>query len=51
MEKINFVSGGTYFDKPLLKALDIMEAYKDRTSKFILCFMTDGACYYPETAI
>lgn len=51
MEHIKFGSGENDFDAPLIQALEIMEAYKGRTNKFILCFMTDGVWTYPEKAI
>lgn len=51
VELIKFTGGNNDFNKPLWMALKFMEKSFDNFDKFVVCFMSDGACSYPSAAI
>mmetsp|Transcript_19055 Transcript_19055/g.29237 ORF Transcript_19055/g.29237 Transcript_19055/m.29237 type:complete len:97 (-) Transcript_19055:256-546(-) len=48
---IDYVKGGNHFNKPLIKALDIMKSCHGQFDRFVLYFMADGEGSFPYKAV
>ena len=49
INQLQFLGGGTDFNNPLQRALEIMQRFLSNFDKFQVFFLTDGIAAYPET--
>lgn len=51
INKIPFTGGGTCFESALNEGYNLVKSTKTRYDKFVMCFISDGGCSYPQYAI